>query len=133
MIDFLYQIGLSKFDSILLFGSPIMGLFGALAHSFSIDLDWNKSPQLEYTSKKEKNASFSISEESKRERGFWIMSRIILGIIVGFAIGLFFIGTLNSTVTAMSKILLISLIAGFSSHKILFYLDSHRILKILKN
>lgn len=134
MIDFLYQIGLSKFDLIILFGSPLMGLTGAFAHSFFIDVDLDKSPKLEYSTKikKEENIDCDISLKSKTERGYWIASRVILGTIVGFAIGLFFIGTLSSTITSISKILLISLIGGFVSHKILNYLNASNILKILK-
>ncbi len=133
MINFLYQIGLSEFDLIILFGSPIMGLVGAFVHSFFIDINWAKSPKLKYTNKtrKEEKENLNISLKSKTERGYWIASRTILGTVVGFAIGLFFIGTLSPTVTALSKILLISLIGGFISHKILNYLNSNNILRIL--
>ena len=132
MFNILSQLGLSNYDIFVLIISPILGLIGAFTHAFYIDENWAKSPNLEYTeqtAKEEKKTR--LSTHSKNKRGYWISSRLILGFVVGFAIALFFIGTINETATAVSKISLIALIGGFSSHKILNYLNSGDVSKIV--
>lgn len=129
--DLLISAKFSPYDLLLIYFCPVAGIIGGFAHAFLVDSDWSKIPPLEFTEKsKKEEKKLRASTHSGNIRVAWVLGRLLLGGVVGLGVMLFFLGSVIGTIPASSKVLLISLIGGFSAPKILGHIDANIVAKI---
>ena len=131
LFDLLLKSGFAPHDVLIALFCPILGAIGGFSHAFLVDHDWSKMPLLEFTDHTRKEEKrLRPSSRSTNLRGIWLIGRLLLGLILGLGVALFFLGSIQNTVAAISKIFLLSLIAGFGAPKTLGYIDQNLVKKI---
>ncbi|HCP53171.1 MAG: hypothetical protein CMK72_07650 [Pseudomonadaceae bacterium] len=104
-------IGFSGYDVALLvtctFGAVVGSFAQAIVASIHPDGPPNKEGVMHFAS--------PLLQEA---RAAWISLRLILGGILGFVFGLYFIGTLHETPSTFAKIWALSFIVGYAAPKI---------------
>jgi len=103
-------LGFSSYDVALLILCPIGAVIGSFAFAITETIS-HKPP------KKEEDYTFA-SEHVSKARGSWLGLRLILGAILGFVLGLYFVGSIQETATTLAKIMALSILAGFSAPNI---------------
>lgn len=58
------------------------------------------------------------SNELQKARGAWIVLRLMLGAILGFVFGLYFVGSLHETPATFAKVWALSFVVGYAAPKI---------------
>ena len=129
----LINAGFSTYDFLMVCFGPILGALGGFAHAFLVDHDWSKMPRLEYSELPVKEQKkLKPSYHSTNIRGIWLIGRLLLGIITGLGIVLFFLGSIAPSIPSVSKILLLCLVAGFGAPKVLGHIDQQLVKRIEK-
>jgi hypothetical protein len=111
MGNILSSLGLNAFDVALLFLCPVGGVIGSFAHAIMLSIHPEQPPNKE-------GEMYLASKELQEARGVWIGLRLILGGILGFVIGLYFIGSIQESASTVAKIMALSVLAGYAAPKI---------------
>lgn len=104
-------IGFTPFDYYLLLVCTIGSVLGSLAQAITASIHPDGPPNKEGIMK-------IASPELREVRGAWLTLRLILGAILGFVFGLYFVGTLHQTGAVFAKIWGLSFIVGYAAPKI---------------
>ncbi|WP_193452848.1 hypothetical protein [Pseudomonas nitroreducens] len=104
-------IGFTGYDFALLVACTIGGFFGSLAQAIVATINPNGPPRQE-------GITYFASEELRRARGAWLTMRFLLGAILGFVFGLYFVGTLHETAATFAKVWALSFVVGYAAPKI---------------
>ncbi|WP_444901473.1 hypothetical protein ACJJIG_18575 [Microbulbifer sp. SSSA007] len=106
----LFGLGLSNYDIALLIFCPIGAVIGSFAFAI-VETIAHKPPT--------KEDDFTVANEHVRNaRGIWLGLRMILGGILGLVLGLYFVGAIQETVATLTKIVALSIFAGYSAPNI---------------
>lgn len=108
----LSQYGLEKFDILLLWACPVCAIIGSFAHFLIVDISDFTTP---------KRAEGAIKIATNLEAIFrlkWIISRCIIGGILGLIISLYFIGIIKEDINSVARILAFTILLGYSAPKL---------------
>jgi hypothetical protein len=108
MYDFLVELGFQKFDYALIQLCVLGSVMGSFANILLLDTNFNKLP----------SDPRILSNLHAYGRGVWMLSRIILGAILGVAVGAYFVGALHQDISAVAKVFVLSIVTGFSAPKL---------------
>jgi len=111
MVALLTGLGFSSFDIVLIVICPIGGLIGSLAHAIHLSINPINPPS-------EEGKNYIASKELQEARGIWLSLRLMLGAILGFVIGLYFVGTIQESASTITKIMALAIVAGYAAPKI---------------
>ncbi len=107
----LSAIGFTSFDYYLLLACTIGSVAGSFAQAILATIHPDGPPNREGILK-------IASSELRQARGAWLTLRLILGAILGFVFGLYFVGTIHQTGAVFAKIWGLSFIVGYAAPKI---------------
>ncbi len=111
LIEFLTDLGFKKYDLALLLFCPAGALLGSFAHAMLTSMNPDQPPRDE---RRVRVASPRLAAA----RGSWLVFRLSLGAILGLVIALYFIGALQENLTALAKIIALSILLGYGAPKI---------------
>lgn len=104
------DLGFSKYDIALLLLCPVGAVIGSFAFAITATIS-DKPPTREH------HFTFA-SNQLRAARGMWIVLRLMLGAILGFLLGLYFVGAIQETPSTLAKVVALSIIAGYAAPKI---------------
>lgn len=108
---FFESLGLTSHDIALLLGCPIGGVVGSLAQAIVKTIDLKGPPR--------KESDMRLASKELRElRGIWLHLRLTLGGILGFVLGLYFVGAMQPIASTAAKVIALSIIAGYAAPKV---------------
>jgi hypothetical protein len=107
-MDFLYDIGFSKQDIMLIILCPLSSMIGGLVHFLVLETDFSKMP----------GRAFLGQKEDVLGRVKWIIGRLIISSVLGLVIGLYFVGALVEGPTIVARIIAFSIFVGYAAHKV---------------
>ena len=110
-MPFFESLGITSHDIALLVGCPIGGVIGSLAQAIVKTIDLNSPPNSEGDMR-------LASKELRELRGLWLHLRLTLGGILGFVLGLYFVGALQPTSATIAKVIALAIIAGYAAPKV---------------
>ncbi|MFU6932794.1 hypothetical protein ACM77L_29480, partial [Pseudomonas aeruginosa] len=105
------ELGFSNFDVLLPIACTIGAIFGSLAQTIIANYNLNSLPRKEGEMK-------SASPQLQEMRSAWLFLRLFVGGVLGFVVGLYFIGTLQETPAVFAKIWALSFVVGYAAPKI---------------
>ena len=105
------NIGFTGYDTALLAACTLGGFVGSFAQAIVATISPDGPPR------KEGEMKFA-SPELQKARGAWMAMRFMLGAILGFVFGLYFVGTLHETAATFAKVWALSFIVGYAAPKI---------------
>ncbi|HCU2082905.1 hypothetical protein [Pseudomonas aeruginosa] len=105
------ELGFSNFDVLLPIACTIGAIFGSLTQTIIANYNLNSLPRKEGEMK---SASLQLQEM----RSAWLFLRLFVGGILGFVVGLYFIGALQETPAVFAKIWALSFVVGYAAPKI---------------
>ncbi|WP_161865055.1 hypothetical protein [Pseudomonas yangonensis] len=111
MLIVLSAIGFTPFDYYLLLACTFGSVAGSFAQAIAATIHPDGPPNKE-------GILVLASPELREMRGMWLTLRLILGAILGFVFGLYFVGTLHQTGAVFAKIWGLSFIVGYAAPKI---------------
>lgn len=112
MIDFFVGIGFGMLDLILLVLCPLLGAVGSIVHVLIIDIDYTKSPKLKDYADRPK-VDEDLAKDIQDFRGYWLVSRVIIGGVTGLVLALYFSGSIVPEATSVGRLLALAVIAGY--------------------
>lgn len=104
-------IGFTPFDIYLLMACTAGSVVGSFAQAISATIRSDGPPNREGILRK-------ASPELRQARLAWLTMRCMLGAILGFVFGLYFVGALHQTSAVFAKIWALSFIVGYAAPKI---------------
>lgn len=107
----LSAIGFTPFDYYLLLACTFGSIAGSFAQAIAATIHPDGPPNQE-------GIMQIASPELRQLRGMWLTLRLVLGAILGFVFGLYFVGTLHQTGAVFAKIWGLSFIVGYAAPKI---------------
>lgn len=119
----LSMLGFTEIDIALLKACIFIAMIGSFVHALAIDTDFKRVPKLKLLVKGDKEPRLVQSRRNFIERLSWIIVRILVGAVIGFAVALYFMNILQPGIAATSKILLLALVMGYSAPKVLELLE----------
>ncbi|MFU7273583.1 hypothetical protein FSB74_26150 [Pseudomonas aeruginosa] len=105
------ELGFSNFDVLLPIACTIGAIFGSLTQTIIANYNLNNLPRKEGEMK-------SASPQLQEMRSAWLFLRLFVGGVLGFVVGLYFIGTLQETPAVFAKIWALSFVVGYAAPKI---------------
>ncbi|EOT7808501.1 MULTISPECIES: hypothetical protein [Pseudomonas] len=91
------ELGFSMFDVLLPIACTIGAIFGSLAQSMVANYNLTHLPR--------KEGDMKLASTQLRElRSAWLFMRLFVGGVLGFVVGLYFIGALQETPAVFAKI-----------------------------
>lgn len=111
MLMALSAIGFTSFDTYLIIACTLGSIFGSFAQAIAATIRPDGPPNREGILRKS-------SPELRQARNAWLTMRCMLGAILGFVFGLYFVGTLHQTGAVFAKIWGLSFIVGYAAPKI---------------
>ncbi|WP_124127675.1 hypothetical protein [Pseudomonas aeruginosa] len=105
------ELGFSNFDVLLPIACTIGAIFGSLTQTIIANYNLNSLPRKEGEMK---SASLQLQEM----RSAWLFLRLFVGGVLGFVVGLYFIGALQETPAVFAKIWALSFVVGYAVPKI---------------
>ncbi|MBH3337500.1 hypothetical protein [Pseudomonas sp. UBA7530] len=111
MLMALSAIGFTPFDTYLLIACTIGSIAGSFAQAISATIQPDGPPNREGILKR-------ASPELSKARLAWLTMRCMLGAILGFVFGLYFVGALHQTSAVFAKIWALSFVVGYAAPKI---------------
>ncbi|EMX8722159.1 hypothetical protein AAH251_005822 [Pseudomonas aeruginosa] len=105
------ELGFSNFDVLLPIACTIGAIFGSLTQTIIANYNLNSLPRKEGEMK---SASLQLQEM----RSAWLFLRLFVGGVLGFVVGLYFIGALQETPAVVAKIWALSFVVGYAAPKI---------------
>ncbi|HCF6447685.1 TPA: hypothetical protein NII36_003769 [Pseudomonas aeruginosa] len=105
------ELGFSNFDVLLPIACTIGAIFGSLTQTIIANYNLNSLPRKEGEMK---SASLQLQEM----RSAWLFLRLFVGGVLGFVVGLYFIGALQETPAVFAKIWALSFVVGYAAPKI---------------
>lgn len=91
------ELGFSNFDVLLPIACTIGAIFGSLAQTIIANYNLNSLPRKEGEMK-------SASPQLQEMRSAWLFLRLFVGGVLGFVVGLYFVGALQETPAVFAKI-----------------------------
>lgn len=104
-------IGFSGYDFALLAACTLGAVIGSFAQAIVATIHPDGPPNKE-------GVMHFASPLLQEARAAWVVLRLMLGGILGFVFGLYFIGTLHETPSTFAKIWALSFIVGYAAPKI---------------
>lgn len=104
-------IGFTGYDLALLIACTFGGVVGSFAQAIVATINPDGPPRKEGELK-------IASAELQQARGAWMVMRFMLGAVLGFVFGLYFVGTLQETSATFAKVWALSFIVGYAAPKI---------------
>ncbi|MEN1648699.1 hypothetical protein AAIH51_34815 [Pseudomonas aeruginosa] len=89
----------------------IGAIFGSLAQTIIANYNLNSLPRKEGEMK-------SASPQLQEMRSAWLFLRLFVGGVLGFVVGLYFVGALQETPAVFAKIWALSFVVGYAAPKI---------------
>lgn len=83
MMEVLRELGFSNADLLILWACPLLGVIGAIVHTFTTDLDFSKTPKLKDYDPAIMDVDKDLEKMVIEHRGLWIMSRLFIGAASG--------------------------------------------------
>ncbi|HEP8438040.1 TPA: hypothetical protein VDU03_005494 [Pseudomonas aeruginosa] len=105
------ELGFSNFDVLLPIACTIGATFGSLAQTIIANYNLNSLPRKEGEMK-------SASPQLQEMRSAWLFLRLFVGGVLGFVVGLYFVGALQETPAVFAKIWALSFVVGYAAPKI---------------
>ncbi|HEP9230917.1 hypothetical protein N0754_09815 [Pseudomonas aeruginosa] len=105
------ELGFSNFDVLLPIACTIGAIFGSLTQTIIANYNLNSLPR---KGGEMKSASLQLQEM----RSAWLFLRLFVGGVLGFVVGLYFIGALQETPAVFAKIWALSFVVGYAAPKI---------------
>ncbi|MEW3749749.1 hypothetical protein [Pseudomonas aeruginosa] len=105
------ELGFSNFDVLLPIACTIGAIFGSLAQTIIANYNLNSLPRKEGEMK-------SASPQLQEMRSAWLFLRLFVGGVLGFVVGLYFVGALQETPAVFAKIWALSFVVGYAAPKI---------------
>lgn len=103
-------LGFSAYDLALIFFCPICAAVGSFAYAI-VDTLSEEMPRSEDDFK-------LATKRIATARGAWLGLRLILSAILGFVLGLYFVGAIQETPSTLAKILALAVLVGYAAPKI---------------
>ena len=120
----LFEIyNLSAQDIALLWTCTILSTFAALIRAWVSELDLRSPPEFELLPDEKKEVRRKQTRKSKRERGYWAAGCGLGGLAIGFAVACLFLGAIQPTASAIGRVWLLSVIAGYATPIVLRNID----------
>ncbi|MNZ83436.1 hypothetical protein D3C78_1021640 [compost metagenome] len=104
-------VGFTGYDIALLIACTAGAVVGSFAQAIMATIHPDGPPNKE-------GIMHFASPELQKARGTWIALRLMLGAILGFVFGLYFVGTLHETPATFAKVWALSFIVGYAAPKI---------------
>ncbi|HCE8944356.1 TPA: hypothetical protein NHU91_003563 [Pseudomonas aeruginosa] len=104
-------VGFTGYDFALLAACTFGAVVGSFAQAIVATIHPDGPPNKE-------GVMHFASPELQKARGAWIAMRLVLGGILGFVFGLYFVGTLHETPATFAKVWALSFIVGYAAPKI---------------
>lgn len=104
-------IGFTGYDIALLMACTFGAILGSLAQAIVATIKPDGPPNKE-------GVTHFASPALQAARGAWISMRLVLGGILGFVFGLYFVGSLHETPATFAKVWALSFIVGYAAPKI---------------
>lgn len=104
-------VGFTGYDITLLVACTAGAVIGSFAQAIMATIHPDGPPNKE-------GIMHFASPELQKARGTWIALRLMLGAILGFVFGLYFVGTLHETPATFAKVWALSFIVGYAAPKI---------------
>ncbi|MFU5636680.1 hypothetical protein ACOAN9_26240 [Pseudomonas aeruginosa] len=105
------ELGFSNIDVLLPIACTIGAIFGSLAQTIIANYNLNSLPRKEGEMK-------SASPQLQEMRSAWLFLRLFVGGVLGFVVGLYFVGALQETPAVFAKIWALSFVVGYAAPKI---------------
>ncbi|HBN9879364.1 hypothetical protein [Pseudomonas aeruginosa] len=105
------ELGFSMFDVLLPIACTIGAIFGSLAQTMVANYNLTHLPRKEGDMK-------LASTQLQELRSAWLFMRLFVGGVLGFVVGLYFIGALQETPAVFAKIWALSFVVGYAAPKI---------------
>ncbi|HED1679237.1 TPA: hypothetical protein R4Q56_005694 [Pseudomonas aeruginosa] len=105
------ELGFSNFDVLLPIACTIGAIFGSLAQTIIANYNLNSLPRKEGEMK-------SAPPQLQEMRSAWLFLRLFVGGVLGFVVGLYFVGALQETPAVFAKIWALSFVVGYAAPKI---------------
>lgn len=105
-----FGLGFSSYDIALLIWCPVGSVIGSLAYVIMVSLP-SSPPTKEHHYAR-------VSDHIREGRKTWIGLRFLLGGILGFLLGLYFVGAIQETPSTLAKVIALSIVAGYSAPRI---------------
>ncbi|HCF1804184.1 hypothetical protein ACT01R_26795 [Pseudomonas aeruginosa] len=105
------ELGFSNFDVLLPIACTIGAIFGSLAQTIIANYNLNSLPRKEGEMK-------SASPQLQEMRSAWLFLRLFVGGVLGFVVGLYFVGALQETPAVFAKLWALSFVVGYAAPKI---------------
>lgn len=90
------ELGFSNFDVLLPIACTIGAIFGSLAQTIIANYNLNSLPRKEGEMK-------SASPQLQEMRSAWLFLRLFVGGVLGFVVGLYFVGALQETPAVLQR------------------------------
>lgn len=104
-------VGFTGYDIALLMACTFGAIVGSFAQAIVATIHPDGPPNKE-------GVTHFASPALREARGAWIAMRLVLGGILGFVFGLYFVGTLHETPATFAKVWALSFIVGYAAPKI---------------
>lgn len=105
MEAFLAVIG---FSNGLVISCVLGGVLGSFANAVRHTINLEGPPRHE-------SELIWASKDLQEKRGAWLFLRCFLGGVIGFVLGLYFVGALHETLGTFAKVVALSIIVGYSA------------------
>lgn len=110
----LAALGFRRFDQYLLVLCPLFSVLGSVTHALMVQHNFLRLPRLK---KRYQNASLSDTSRQWLATLYWLVARCFLGLSIGLLVALYFTGDLEAKPLSASKLLALSLAAGYLAPK----------------
>lgn len=118
------SLGFTFYDVLLVVACTFGAVVGSFAHAIVATISPEGPPNVEG---EEHFASFEL----QKARGAWMILRMMLGGILGFVFGLYFVGTLHETPSTFTKVWALSFLVGYAAPK-LWVIKGEALLRVAK-
>ncbi|MBY8177714.1 hypothetical protein KW520_20155 [Vibrio fluvialis] len=110
-------------DVALFWTCPFLSTFSALIRAWVSELDLLNPPVFEMVPDGKKEVKSKQTKKSKRERGYWAAGCALGGLAIGFGVACLFLGAIQPTASAIGRVWLLSVIAGYATPIVLRNID----------
>lgn len=105
------SLGFTFYDLVLLAACSFGGVVGSFAHGLVASISLDGPPNVE-------GVEHFASPKLQEARGAWLAMRLMLGAILGFVFGLYFVGMLNDSPSSFARVWALSFLVGYAAPKI---------------
>lgn len=115
LFDHLSKLGFTSQDYLLVVLCPIFAALGSLVHAMLLEINPNKIPS--GGALRSGNHAMAVLK--------WHISRLFIGAALGLILGLYFVGSLIESPNAVSRVLALAVLMGFSAPKLWLMQEKH--------